>query len=121
MNPWACVEGIKNAKSISLYIYHSYGNNFSMSNHVYISLADADEHNGDSIDAEKFSRVHEVSWPLETANEQPRNLIIREKIAEIDVPEHLQDKKLLCRVEIFGDGDWKSDWSWEAISVECHK
>ena len=63
-----------------------------MSNHVYISLADADEHNGDSIDAEKFSRVHEVSWPLETANEQPRNLIIREKIAEIDVPEHLQDK-----------------------------
>ena len=100
MNPWATVEGIKNAKSISLYIYHSYGNSFNMSNHVYISLADVD-------DAENFARVKEVSWPLENAHEQPRNLIIREKIADFDVPEHLQDKKLLCRVEIFGEGDWK--------------
>lgn len=43
MNPWAIVEGIKNAKSISLYIYHSYGIDFDMSNQVFISFADADD------------------------------------------------------------------------------
>lgn len=59
-----------------------------------------------------------IEWPLKASESQPRNEIICEKLAEIEVPEHLQNKKLLVLVEIKGDGVWSFDWSFEAISVE---
>jgi len=54
MNPWACVEGIKNAKTISVFIYHAYGEEFDMRTTCDISLVDLKNHTGETIDTSKF-------------------------------------------------------------------
>jgi len=53
IDPWACVEGIQNAKFFSLYIYHSYGENFDMKNDCHIGVCDA-AIMGETIDRSKF-------------------------------------------------------------------
>jgi hypothetical protein len=98
MDPWACVEGIKKAKSISVYIYHAYGDDFNMPTTCDISLVDVKNHEGENIDTSKFTKVSSVKWPLEGWENKEKKVIVREKLADINVPENLQDKKLLCLV-----------------------
>jgi hypothetical protein len=47
-------------------------------------------------------------------------MIVREKLADVNVPEDLQEKELLCLVQFCPSDVWKSDWSFEAISVVCN-
>ena len=63
-----------------------------------ISLVDVKNHEGKSIDASKFTKIERISWPLEGWSTIPKNVIVREKLTDIDVPEDFQNKKLLCLV-----------------------
>ena len=122
MDPWACVEGIsKHAKSLSVYIYHAYESDFTMSNTCRIYLAAAEDiyelHSRD-----KFLEVASVEWPL--ANRRfEENLLLREKLADIDLDSYPQfeGKKLICQVLMAGEGELKRGWCWESIAVEVHK
>ena len=117
LDTWACAEGLKNANQLTVFIYHAFGDNFDLKASCRISLKESLP-NDKTIDRATFTPIKTIEWPLEGSESQRRNQIICEKLADIEVPEQLQNKKLLVLVEIKGDGVWSFDWSFEAISVE---
>ena len=63
-----------------------------MTTNCDISIDDVKNHQGESIDASKFTKVQTISWPLEGWQTMSRNVNFREKLANIEEQEDFKNK-----------------------------
>ena len=124
MDPWARVEQIPaSVKSFDLYVYHVYGDGFYMplQEGLRIMLAPQAGMNpeGDIWD-KSLADVCKIKWPLEGSSKLPRNKMVKQRIATIEIDRKKFGNVPLCMHAVFQShgGPWKSDWTFEAVAVE---
>jgi|688.fasta_scaffold1380124_1 hypothetical protein len=89
MDPWARVERIPaNVKSFELYVYHVYEDAFHMplQEDLRIKLA---PQTGMNVEGEIWDKsleiVRKIKWPLEGSRKLPRNKMVKQFIATVEI------------------------------------
>jgi hypothetical protein len=134
MNPWSEVSGIsRKAKSLDIYMYHMFTQRTRLNNTLKVWLTSESKHSNyqklmKASEGDKptspWTLIHQERFESPLAKSNP-DKFVRQKLLTYELKLEVLDLAktadcdLIVYVEVYAaSGDWKSDWYFEAVSVE---